>query len=130
MAKNKIGVTVKGELKRTWKFINFLNTDWYAKILQKYADEGLSQLINATPVDTGITANSWSYTIDITKKRTIIEYSNDSVTSSGTPVVILLQYGHATKSGGFVEGVDFINPALTPVFERLSADLWEEVVRA
>lgn len=98
----------------------------YDHILHKYGAMGVSALSAATPVDTMETANSWSYKINKTKNKTRLEWHNESVAGS-VPVVILLQYGHATVSGGFVQGRDFVNPALKDIFTQLSEEVWKEV---
>lgn len=96
-------------------------------ILDKYGIAGVEALSSATPVESGKTAESWSYSIERKKDSVAIVFSNSNVTSTGTPIAILLQYGHATKNGGFVEGVDFINPAIVPIFEEIANAAWMEV---
>lgn len=102
--------------------------------LGKYAELGVEALKAATPVDSGLTADSWSYDIHETRTRGIaITFKNSNIQYShdGKPVnvAIILQYGHGTGTGGWVEGIDYINPALRPVFEQLANDLWEEVTK-
>lgn len=94
--------------------------------LDKYGQMGVAALALATPYDTGETAMSWSYEISFENNIATIEFKNSNITSQGTPVAILLQYGHATGGGGYVEGIDYINPALRPVFERMANDAWME----
>ena len=84
--------------------------------------------MQATPKDTGLTAGSWSYDI-IQKKNSISIVFNNSNIQNGVPIAVILQYGHATNNGGWVEGVDYINPALTPLFEELVDEAWKEVTR-
>lgn len=98
----------------------------YDHILHKYGAMGVDALRAATPVDTSKTANAWSYKINKTKNKTRIEWHNDSVAGS-VPVVILLQYGHANSNGTFVQGRDFVNPALKDIFDRLADEVWKEV---
>lgn len=102
--------------------------------LRKYAELGVEALKAATPVDSGLTADSWTWDIHETRTRGIaISFKNSNVNYShdGKPVniAIILQYGHGTGTGGWVEGIDYINPALQPVFEQLAQDLWEEVTK-
>lgn len=100
----------------------------YSSIFKKYAERGLSALINATPKDSGKTASSWSYEIIKSKGKTSIIWSNSNIVNN-IPIAVVLQYGHATKSGGFVQGKDYINPALKPIFDEMANELWKEVTR-
>lgn len=101
--------------------------DWESKLTQ-YAEEGVEALRYNTPVDTGVTAGSWRYEIEYDpNKHVMIKWINDNLTHYGAPVVILLQYGHATKSGGYVQGQDFINPAMKPVFDKIENEIHKEV---
>lgn len=95
-------------------------------ILEKYAKLGVSVLSSATPVDSSLTSQSWGYEVKVENGSYSITWTNSNV-QNGVPVVILLQYGHATKNGGYVQGYDFINPSLRPVFDQLSNELWKEV---
>lgn len=128
-----ISVKVSGNFKNTEKYLKGVASKDYRSILEKYARKGLKALRDATPVDTGVTADSWGYKIQNDKDGVTIEWYNTNTIDGyayggqGTPIVILLQYGHATGSGGYVEGYDFINPAIRPVFDELSQELWEEV---
>jgi len=95
-------------------------------ILNEYGRKGVEALKAATPRDTGLTAESWYY--EIQRGEGLIRLSfNNSNTNQGIPIAILIQYGHVTKNGGFVEGIDYINPALRPVFDELAEKLWKEV---
>jgi hypothetical protein len=97
-----------------------------AGILNEYGRKGVEALKAATPRDTGLTAESWYY--EIQRGEGLIRLSfNNSNTNQGIPIAILIQYGHATRNGGFVEGIDYINPALRPVFDELAEKLWKEV---
>lgn len=118
--------TVKGDFKKTKTFFKRAKKAPEDELLVKYADMGLIALSKYTPVDTGETAASWYYTIDRTKTGASINFCNTNA-PSGVKVAILLQYGHATRNGGWVEGVDYINPALKPVFDKLADDAWKEV---
>jgi hypothetical protein len=80
-----------------------------------------------TPKDTGETASSWTFEITRTSKKTPIAFTNDNIVN-GVPIAIILQYGHATGNGGYVEGVDYINPALRPIFQQLADEAWGRVI--
>jgi len=91
----------------------------------KHAERGLAALKTATPQNTGVTSESWTY--EITPKGVVYHNSNRTNGETGTPIVVLLQYGHATKNGGYVTGLDFVNPALQPIFDQIVKDYWKEV---
>ena len=91
-----------------------------------YGREGVDALRKATPTDTGKTASLWRYEIHRSKDRVELAFYNDS-DSNGVPIVILLEYGHVSRNGSWVKGLEFINPALEPVFDRLRENLWKEV---
>ena len=95
--------------------------------LNKYGRKGVAALESATPNDTGKTASSWYY--EISRKDGVIrlDFCNSNVVN-GVPIAIVLQYGHATRDGGWVEGEDYINPAIKPIFDKLAKDAWSEVV--
>ncbi|MBP5597461.1 MAG: HK97 gp10 family phage protein [Pseudobutyrivibrio sp.] len=95
--------------------------------LDKYGRQGVEALSSATPRDTGLTASSWSYEIIRKHNSARLVFKNSNITSEGTPIAILIQYGHATKNGAWVEGIDYINPALKPVFEGMADNIWREV---
>lgn len=94
--------------------------------LSKYGQEGVNALAAATPVDSGETASSWTYEVIKDGKSWSIVWGNTNIVN-GTPVAVLLQYGHGTRTGGYVQGRDFINPAIAPVFERIASDAWKAV---
>lgn len=125
-----ITFTHRGNFNKTDKFLRAMQKHNFDVILRKYAEYGLVQLMQNTPVDTGIASNSWKYEIEKSRSGFNITWSNTDVTIEGTPIVILLQYGHGTGNGGYVQGYDFINPAMRPIFDKLSTDLWEEVTKA
>lgn len=97
-------------------------------ILNKYGREGVAALKSATPMDTGKTAEGWYYEIEHTKQSSIIRFNNSNV-NDGVPIAIILQYGHGTGTGGWVEGRDYINPAVQPVFDRIKSEVWREVTK-
>lgn len=121
-----IHVEVKGDWSRTNKFLERCKELFHSGILDKYGQRGVDVLRSATPIDTGETANSWYYRINRKKNGVAIEWLNSSQ-NEGIPIVILLQYGHGFDHGGYYSGVDFINPALKPVFEEIAEDAWREL---
>ena len=96
--------------------------------LNKYGREGVAALASATPVDTGLTASSWRYEIQHGNDSVSITFYNDNI-QNGVPIAIILQYGHGTKNGGYVQGRDYINPAIKPIFDKITEDAWKEVTR-
>lgn len=94
--------------------------------LDRYGRMGVDALSKATPVRTGLAASSWTYDIQRKDGRVSLVWKNSDI-EGGYNVAILLQYGHGTRSGGYVQGIDYINPALKPVFEQMAEELWEEV---
>lgn len=125
-----ISFTVKGSWKNTDDFLKAMAKDDYiTSQLDAAGREGVSALASATPSETGLSANSWRYDIRKGRKSWTIVWSNSN-TVDGVPVVILLQYGHATGTGGYVRGRDFINPAIKPIFDRISNNVWKAVTSA
>lgn len=96
--------------------------------LDYYGREGVSALSSATPRDSGATANSWYYKINREKGSVSISFHNSNI-NKGVNIAIILQYGHGTKNGGYVEGIDYINPAIQPIFNKIAEDAWKEVTR-
>jgi hypothetical protein len=96
--------------------------------LDRYGREGVAALASATPVDTGLTASSWKYEIIRTRGSVSINFLNTNI-QNGVPIALILQYGHGTRNGGWVEGRDYINPAVQPIFDRLAKEMWEEVTK-
>ena len=96
--------------------------------LDKYGREGVAALASATPVDTGLTASSWRYEIKHGNDSVSIAFYNDNI-QNGVPIAIILQYGHGTRNGGYVQGRDYINPAIKPIFDKITEDAWKEVTR-
>lgn len=96
--------------------------------LDKYGRAGVAALASATPVDTGLTASSWYYEISNKNGSAMISFHNSNI-QNGVPIAIILQYGHGTRNGGWVEGRDYINPAIRPIFDRIADDAWEEVTK-
>lgn len=96
--------------------------------LDKYGRAGVAALASATPVDTGLTASSWYYEISNKNGSAMISFHNSNI-QNGVPIAIILQYGHGTRNGGWVEGRDYINPAIRPIFDRIADDAWKEVTK-
>lgn len=123
-----IKIKQKGNFKKSESLLcRILKIDFASK-LKEYGEAGVAALYEATPYKTGNTATSWRYVIERSKERVSITWTNDYA-PRGVQVAILLQYGHATKSGGWVEGIDYINPALAPIFEEIEDKLWKEVTK-
>lgn len=118
----------RGSFKNTEAFLERNKKMDIYKTLQKYGEQGVAALIDHTPKDTGATADSWSYEIVETSKGFKIYYKNSNI-NEGIPIAIIIQYGHGTGTGGYVEGRDYINPALQPVFANLADEAWEEVTK-
>ena len=116
----------KGDLKRSTRYLERIKQIGHSGILDKYGREGVAALASATPVDSGLTASSWYYKIENTKGSSTISFFNSNI-QNGVPIAIILQYGHGTGTGGWVEGRDYINPAIQPVFDKLVAEAWREV---
>ena len=116
----------KGDFSKTEKFFNHLLKRDYLDVLDKYGQMGVKALSDATPKDTGTTASSWSYEIQRTNKSTSIIFSNSNV-NEGVNIAVILQYGHGTGNGGYVTGVDYINPAIRPIFDEILSGAWKEV---
>lgn len=124
-----IQFNAKGSFKKTNRYLNNVKKVINKNILEKYAEEGLEALKNNTPKDTGLTSESWYYEINIEKDRAQITWLNSNVVDH-TNIAIILHYGHATNNGGFVQGIDYINPALKDIFEGLANEIWREVKKA
>jgi hypothetical protein len=129
MVMPSVGYSFTGDLKNTRNFLNNLKRRNFLKNLDKYGEMGVKALREATPRDTGTTANSWSYVIEETNDSVTITWLNSNENRS-IPIALLLQYGHATRNGGWIAGIDYINPALKPIFEAIAKSAWEEVKRA
>lgn len=121
-----ISVKSNGDFSKTKSFLKQAR-DLKLSALNRFGREGVDALMLATPKDTGETATSWYYRIIEKKDETVIEWCNRHV-EDGVPIAIILQYGHATRGGGYVEGIDYINPAMRPLFERMANEAWKEVV--
>lgn len=121
-----IRITQKGNFDKTERFLKKASKAEYLNILDKYAREGVTALSNATPVDSGLTASSWNYTIEKNAGGYSIYWTNSNI-NDGVNIAVILQYGHGTGTGGYVQGRDYINPAIRPVFDRIAEAAWKEV---
>ena len=123
-----IGFRQKGDFSKTTKFLTKIKHGVDLRSLDKYGKEGVAALSSATPVDTGQTAKSWYYKIEKTDKSISLLFCNSNI-QNGIPIAIILQYGHGTGTGGWVQGRDYINPAIQPIFDKLANDAWREVTK-
>lgn len=118
----------RGSFKKTAKFLhNILRFD-YKTILARYGKQGVQALMDATPLDSGKTAEAWKYDIEEDSNGVSIVWSNENV-NKGVNIAIILQYGHGTGTGGYVVGRDYINPALQPIFDEMAKTVWKELIR-
>lgn len=125
-----IKVKTRGSFRNTDAFLKRMRNREYLRALEKYGAIGVNALASATPVDSSETANSWYYEIVSRPGYFAIHWLNSNVEDPGKiPVAVLLQYGHGTQNGGFVQGQDYINPALRPIFDQIAADMWREVTK-
>lgn len=118
----------RGEFKKLTIFFERAKEAFGLGILNKYGEKGVEALAAATPIDSGETASSWYYDIENQAGSAAIIFKNSHV-HNGVPIAIILQYGHGTRTGGWVEGRDYINPAIKPLFDELAVEAWEEVKR-
>lgn len=116
----------KGDFSKVTKYLAKVKDVAKLNNLDKYGREGVAALASATPVDSGLTANSWSYKIERQNGSVSISFYNSNV-NKGVPIAIILQYGHGTRNGGWVEGRDYINSAIQPIFDKIADAAWKEV---
>ena len=119
----------KGDFSNLTRFLERAKNLVHISDLDRYGREGVAALASATPVDTGKTAASWYYDIKINKESASITFNNSNI-QNGVPIAIILQYGHGTKNGGWVEGRDYINPVIQPIFDKIAEEAWKEVTKA
>lgn len=121
--------TSSGDFRKTEKFLKTLSEGDIFKTLDRFGRQGVAALSAATPVDSGLTAMSWDYEITRTRKSWSISFTNSHMAGT-VPVAILLQYGHGTGTGGYVQGRDYINPAMQPIFDQIADEAWKAVTSA
>lgn len=122
-----ISIIQKGSFKNSKKFFSDMLQKRYARVLERYGQLGVDLLAANTPVDSGLTASSWEYEVIDDDQGVKVVWYNTNVQKGWANVALLLQYGHATGTGGYVTGVDYINPALQPVFDKMAEAAWREV---
>lgn len=123
-----ITITQKGSFDRTERYLRRLKQAELDRVLNKYGNLGMVALSNATPVESGETARSWSYSIVARPGYYSIRWHNSHI-EDGVPIAVILQYGHGTGTGGYVQGRDYIMPAMRPIFEQIAEEAWREVNR-
>lgn len=123
----KISFSSKGDFSKTIKFLNKVKNVKINNILSKYGEIGVTALSQATPKDSGVTSRSWNYKIEVNNDNASIVWYNTNVVK-GVNIAVILQYGHGTRNGGWVEGRDYINPAMKPVFDKIADQVWKEVI--
>ena len=119
----------KGDFSKLTRFLERAKNLVHLSDLDRYGREGVAALASATPVDTGKTAASWYYDIKINKESASITFNNSNI-QNGVPIAIILQYGHGIRNGGWVEGRDYINPIIQPIFDKIAEEAWKEVTKA
>lgn len=123
-----IQIKQKGDFAKLTRYLEKTKKTARIKDLDKYGREGVSALASATPVESGLTANSWSYQITNANGSTSISFHNSNI-QNGVPIAIILHYGHGTRNGGWVQGRDYINSAIQPIFDKIANDAWREVTK-
>lgn len=126
----KLLIQNKGDFENLMKFLTRAPkvSKKYRQVLEKYGQRGVSALAAATPVDSGVTASCWDYEIIQNGLTLTLAFNNYNV-NKGVNIAVILQMGHGTRNGGWVEGRDYINPALRPIFDKIADEAWEEVMR-
>ncbi len=118
----------KGDFSKASRYFERIKEAAKLGILDKYGRAGVAALSSATPVESGLTANSWDYKIEHSAGSDTLVFTNSNI-NKGVMIAIILQYGHGTGTGGWVQGRDYINPAIQPIFEQLAKEAWEEVTK-
>ena len=116
----------KGDFSKLTRYLERAKQAARLSILDKYGRKGVAALASATPVDSGLTASSWYYEIEHKNGSATINFNNSNI-QNGVPIAIIIQYGHGTGTGGWVEGRDYINPAIRPIFDEITNEAWREV---
>lgn len=123
-----VTLTQKGDFKNLNSWLERIKEGFDIGILDKYGAAGVKALASATPIDSGKTASSWNYEIQHDKNGASVIFTNSNI-NEGVPIAIILQYGHGNGKGGYVQGRDYINPAVAPVFDEMAEAAWKEVTR-
>lgn len=124
----KFSVAQSGDWTKTLDFLERNSKADWVKKLDSLAAQGVSALAAATPRESGETASAWSYTIRVGSSYIFVDWHNSNE-NQGIPIAILLQYGHGTGTGGYVQGVDYINPAVQPIIDQMVEVVWREITR-
>lgn len=124
-----IKITLGGSTKRTQRFLDKMTSNQFFLEINSLAQQGVTALQASTPKDSGSTAASWGYEVEITRDKTTITWTNTN-SNEGVNIAIILQYGHGTGTGGYVSGIDYINPAIQPVFDQIADNVWKKVTMA
>lgn len=124
-----ITIRSKGDFSKATRYFERVKKAAKVDVLDKYGKAGVAALSSATPVDSGLTASSWYYEIKRQNGSARIDFLNSNA-NKGVNIAIILQYGHGTGTGGWVEGRDYINPAIQPIFDKITEDAWKEVTSA
>ena len=125
----RVKFEVSGGFTKTERFLNRMKRREYLNVLDEFGRDGVQALRNATPVDSGATAEAWDYEIKRTRDCTEIVWINSNI-NDGVPIAVILQYGHGTGTGGYVQGRDYINPAIRPIFDKIAEKAWKVVTSA
>lgn len=125
----RVKFEVSGGFTKTERFLNRMKRREYLNVLDEFGRDGVQALRNATPVDSGATAEAWGYEIKRTRDYTEIVWTNSNI-NDGVPIAVILQYGHGTGTGGYVQGRDYINPAIRPIFDKIAEKAWKVVTSA
>lgn len=125
----RVNFEVSGGFTKTERFLNRMKRREYLNVLDEFGRDGVQALRNATPVYSGATAEAWDYEIKRTRNYTEIVWTNSNI-NDGVPIAVILQYGHGTGTGGYVQGRDYINPAIRPVFDKIAEKAWKVVTSA
>ena len=125
----RVKFEVSGGFTKTERFLNRMKRREYLNVFDEFGREGVQALRNATPVESGLTAESWDYEIKRTRDYIEIIWTNSNI-NDGVPIAIILQYGHGTGTGGYVQGRDYINPAIQPIFDKIAEKAWKVVTSA
>ena len=123
-----ITIRQKGNFANLTRYLEKAKKGARVSDLERFGREGVAALSSATPVDTGLTASSWDYKVTRANGSATITFFNTNI-QNGVPIAIILQYGHGTRNGGWVQGRDYINPAIQPIFDRLANEAWREVTK-
>lgn len=118
----------KGDFSKLTRFLERAKDSVRISDLDKYGREGVAALASATPVDSGMTAACWEYGIEQKNGSIALSFYNSNI-QNGVPIAIILQYGHGTGTGGWVQGRDYINPAIQPIFDKIADEAWKEVIK-